>query len=275
MIGGSVGMALRAVSEWRVSGWDPNEDALRTAMERGAVDSAAESPEDAVRGAELVVLATPVTRTEPLLAQIAGVIGPDVTITDVGSTKARIVAVGERAVDGRFVGGHPMAGSACSGAAAANAGLFRDASWFITPTPATRPEALSLVRRMAESCGAVVRECGPDEHDRLVGVLSHLPHLLAYGLARTAADAIPAEWRSVAAGSFRDGTRVAASAPALWADILLDNRDETLKAMEAHGAWMERARQALESRDGVALLTLLSEAREAKELFPTERRGDE
>jgi prephenate dehydrogenase len=275
LIGASVGMALRAAGPWAVTGWDPADSALRTAVERGAVDCAAESLADAARNADMVVLAAPVSCAESLVEQVASAAGPDAAVTDVGSTKARIVAAGERALGGRFVGGHPMAGSAWSGAGAASASLFRDSSWFLTPTPRTTGESLALVRRLAEDCGASVRECGPGEHDRLVGILSHLPHLLAYGLAQTAADAIPAEWRSVAAGSFRDGTRVAASSPRLWAGILLDNREEALRAMEAHGVWMERARQALESRDGEALLALLSDAHAAKERFPLERKGDE
>jgi prephenate dehydrogenase len=275
LIGGSIGLALRDASGWSVTGWDPDSAALHAARNHGALNLASKSLADAVHGANLVVFAAPVSAVVDLFSQLSGAVEPQATVTDVGSTKARIVAEGERELGGRFVGGHPMAGSAGSGAAAASADLFLDASWFLTPTPATTPDSLRLVRSMAQACGAVVRECSPDEHDRLVAVLSHLPHLLAYGLATTAAHSVPAKWRSAAAGSFRDGTRVAASAASLWAEILMENRDETLRAMEAHGTWMDQARHALESCDCEALLSLLSHANVAKRAFPTDQSGDE
>ena len=268
LIGGSIGMALRASGNWSVVGWDRDESATRVGIERGALDVRALTSEEATAHADLVVLAAPVSCTESLLESSLPALLPHSAVTDVGSTKARIVAAAEHLIGGRFVGGHPMAGSEKAGVANSDAGLFQGAAWLITPTENTEAGAIALVCNMAESCGALPRICTPEEHDRLVGVISHLPHLLAFGLAQTAADFVPIEWRSAAGASLRDGTRVAASSPDLWADILMDNRAAILPAMAVHNNWMARALVALEARDRDTLLEILTHARAARAGFP-------
>lgn len=275
LIGGSLGMALRAAGGWPVIGWDRDDSAIRLGIQLGAIDAGAESAAVAAAGADLVVLATPVSATIPLLESLVPFLSPHTVVTDVGSTKARVVTSADILIPGRFIGGHPMAGSARSTVASASADLFKSAPWFLTPSVHTQPDTLALLRRMAESCHATVRLCDPEEHDRLVAYLSHLPHLLAYGLAQIGADSVSLDWRDAAAGSFRDGIRVASSSPDLWADILIDNRSAVMSALAAHSLWMEKVKIALEYRDSARLRELLADAAAAKSSFPAEERLDD
>lgn len=275
LIGGSIGLALREAGGWHVTGWDIDRAVTRVAMQRGAIDAAVDSLESAVAGVQLALLATPVSSAIRLLDLIRPHLPPDAAVTDVCSTKAHFVSAGESRFGGRFVGGHPMAGSERSGIGAADSDIFRGAPWFLTPTPATGGGSLDLVKQIVEACGAIPRICAPEEHDRLVAVLSHLPHLLAFGLAQTAGDQIPEEWRDVSGGSFRDGTRVAASSPGLWTDILIDNRYEVINALTAHGRWVEQAKAALEYRDAARLRELLERASASKAEFGGSEVADE
>lgn len=269
LIGGSLGQALCAIGAGDpVVGWDADESVGCLAIDKGAIHKAASSPEEAVAGARLVVLAGPLDSIVPTLHRIAKHLDPDAAVTDVASAKARLVREAESIIGSRFVGGHPMAGSEESGVAASSVDLFDAASWILTPTPLTDRRALETVRKMVELAGATPRECDPETHDALVASLSHLPHLAAFGLARTAGALVPAETRDLVAGSFRSGTRVAKSDPGNWADILLDNQTHTLRALDEFLTWAEEARSTLESGDRAALTDLLTHAHQARKQFP-------
>jgi prephenate dehydrogenase len=216
LIGGSIGMAARRAG-WEVSGVDA-EATLERAVELGAIDHPAGL--DSVRGAEMVVLAAPVSRIPGLLAELAPT---DALVTDVGSAKAAIVRAAAAAGVGRFVGGHPMAGSQLGGVANASADLFQGARYLITPTGDTLPEAYARVTQFVrDDLGAVPTAVDPERHDRLVAALSHLPHLLAVALLEVTSGISP-DALSFAGPSFRDLTRVGAANPTLWADILAEN----------------------------------------------------
>jgi prephenate dehydrogenase len=269
LIGGSLGLALRAsgfASE--VVGWDIDVSASNTALQRGALDAVSGSPEEAVQGADLVVLAVPISATIPLLKTVAPFLGDDTVVTDVGGTKARIVREADSIIPGKVVGGHPMAGSEVSGISAASADLFEGAAWIITVTEETKRHDILVVKKMVHSVKAIPRVCSPEEHDALVASLSHLPHILAFGLTQTVSDRVPAEWGDLAAGSFRDGTRVAKSNPKAWAEILMDNRESVLHALEQNISWTAQARGALESGDLNSLTALLEQAHQARKRFP-------
>jgi prephenate dehydrogenase len=271
LIGGSAGLALCSAEGWHICGWDCDPAAGAEAINRGALHELHPTAQDAVQNADIVVIAVPVMHTESLLESITGDIHESTVVTDVGSTKGRIVEVAEKLLGSRFVGGHPMAGSEKSGISAASAVLFSSAPWFVTPTPATERFAVDAVCNLAIACGAVPRLCPPDRHDQLAGVLSHLPHLLAYGLAQAALDQVTPEWRDVAGGSFQDGTRVAASSPELWTQILMDNRVQTLAALARHEQWIATARAALEDGDTQLLKSLLDSSQRAQSKFPNKR----
>lgn len=230
LIGGSIGLALRADGA-EVVGHDDDYVAARAATQRGAIARAAASPAEAVEGAELVIVAVPVDRLPQVCASIAP--GPDAVVTDVGSAKAEAVAQGEAAFGGRFIGGHPMAGSERHGVEAADAALFRGAYWILTPTPATLDRSYRLVTELAGRLGATPVAVEPEVHDALVARLSHLPQLVASALVEVAVttgdrDAL----LGLAGGGFRDVTRIAASDADLWVAILRANRSAILEALD-------------------------------------------
>jgi prephenate dehydrogenase len=242
LIGGSVGLAARSEG-WEVVGVD-EPAILEKAAELGAIDRASTLKE--VRGADLMVLATPISRVAPLVADLAPT---DAFVTDVASTKTKIVREAE-ARGLRFVGGHPMAGSQLSGVSNARKDLFRGARYFLTPTGKTDPEAYREVAQFVRSLGAVPTAVDPEKHDLLMAALSHLPHLMAVALLKVASDISP-EALSFAGPSFRDLTRVGASNPALWSDILAENAPALGEALGAFAGAMAQIGSEISNRKSI------------------------
>jgi prephenate dehydrogenase len=252
LIGGSVGLAARN-SGWDVIGVDRPE-VLEEAASLGAVDRPSTLKE--ARGADLVVLATPISKVTDLIAELPPM---DALVTDVASTKTAVVREAER--QGlRFVGGHPMAGSQLSGVENARADLFKGARYFLTPTEETNPEAYREVSGFVRDLGAVPTAVDPEKHDLLMAALSHLPHLMAAALLKVASDISP-EALSFAGPSFRDLTRVGASNPSLWSDILAENAPALGEALGAFAGAM--AQLGSEIKDREAIEQRFSQAREA------------
>ncbi len=252
LIGGSVGLAARGAG-WEVIGVDSPE-VLDEAASLGAVDRASTLKE--VRGADLVVLAAPISRVTGLLGELSPT---DALLTDVASTKTAIVREAEeRGL--RFVGGHPMAGSQLSGVANARTELFQGARYFLTPTDRTDPEAYREVSGFVHSLGALPTAVDPEKHDLLMAALSHLPHLMAAALLKVASDISP-EALSFAGPSFRDLTRVGASNPSLWSDILAENAPALGEALGAFAGAM--AQLGSEIQDKGSMERRFMEAREA------------
>jgi prephenate dehydrogenase len=269
LIGGSIGLALRNRNAAKsVVGWDMDRSALQAAVVRGAIDEAADTAAEAVKQASIVVLATSNAAAIGLLREIRPSLPPDAIVTDVGSTKRSIVAAADNLLHGRFVGGHPMAGAETSGIGAALSTLFVGAVWALTPSQETEEDTYDRVVALVKAVDAIPYRCSASEHDRAVAYLSHLPHVLAYGLAYTGGEAVPEDLKGLAAGSFRDGTRVSQSRADLWTEILLDNSGPVIESLEGFVRWIEAARQAIGSGDREALAALLSEARRARGRFP-------
>jgi prephenate dehydrogenase len=243
LIGGSVGLAAKAAG-WEVVGMD-EPAVLEKATEIGAVDRASTLKE--ARGADLVVLAAPISRIPALIGDLAPT---DAFVTDVASTKMKIVSEAE-AHGLRFVGGHPMAGSQLSGVANAKKDLFRGARYFLTPTGKTDPEAYREVARFVrEDLGAIPTAVDPEKHDLLIAALSHLPHLMAVALLKVASDISP-EALSFAGPSFRDLTRVGASNPKLWSDILAENAPALGEALGAFAGAMAQLGSEISNRKSI------------------------
>ena len=258
LIGGSIGLALRAQG-WHVTGADNDPARARAALERGAVDEVGEDP-----GAELTFVATPVGAVAA--AARAALAGGGV-VTDVGSVKAPVVSTVD---DPRFVGGHPMAGSEQEGVAGADAALFLGAVWVLTPVTRTDPAAHSLVRSVVSSLGAEVVELAPERHDALVAVVSHVPHLTAAALMGIAAERAEEHGAllRLAAGGFRDMTRVAAGHPGIWPDICADNRDAIVDVLTRVEASLALVRDQVAAGDRAGLLAALERARTARLNLP-------
>ena len=252
LIGGSVGLAARGAG-WGVLGVDRPE-VLEEAASSGAIDRPSTLAE--ARGADLVVLAAPISKVADLVAQLPPT---NALVTDVASTKMAIVAEAEKH-SLRFVGGHPMAGSQLSGVAHARADLFKGARYFLTPTNRTDPYAYREVAGLVRDLGAVPTAVDPEKHDLLMAALSHLPHLMAAALLKVASDISP-EALSFAGPSFRDLTRVGASNPALWSDILAENAPALGEALGAFAGAM--AQLGSEIKDREAIKRRFLDAREA------------
>ena len=258
LIGGSIGMALRRAG-WTVTGDDRDEGRLERAIALGAVDRPGRDA-----GALITFVATPVSSTAAVARECLGGSG---VVTDVGSVKAPIVAAVD---DPRFVGGHPMAGSEQEGVDGADPELFSGATWVVTPTDRTDPDAHALVHEVVSSLGADVVAMAPERHDHVVALVSHVPHLTAatlMGLAATAAEEHTTLLR-LAAGGFRDMTRIAAGHPGIWPDICAENRDAIVDTLDRLLDELTRTRHLVADADRDGLLAALDRARQARVNLP-------
>ena len=248
LIGASVGLAARRAGVTGVVGWDPDAEFLAIAEKRGAVTPVT-SLDEAVSEAELVIVAAPVGELPRAVGDVLERAPDACTVTDVGSTKRPVCAAAGD--DPRFVGGHPISGAETRGPERATADLFEGATWFLTPTAATAPERLRLAHGLVASLGARPVAIGPDAHDRLVAVTSHLPHVLANVLLHQAGSARidGHDPLQAAGGSLRDMTRIAGSNPRIWVDIFLDNREALQSALAEQRRLLEQVEQALETGD--------------------------
>ena len=260
LIGASIGLALRAHG-WHVSGIDADERRAKEALAHGALDEV--GPDAA---AAITFVATPVSSVASLarraLAAGAGV------VTDVGSVKGPIVAA---VASPRFIGGHPMAGSEQEGLEGAAAELVVGATWVLTPTEATDADAYATVRSVVSTLGAEVVATSPDRHDALVALVSHVPHLVAATLMGLAAEGAEehALLLRLAAGGFRDMTRIAAGHPGIWPDICAENRTAIVGALDTLLGALAGMRHVVDAGDRAGLLRALEAARAARTNLPT------
>jgi cyclohexadieny/prephenate dehydrogenase len=270
-IGGSLALAARAAAlAGRVVGYDPDPAALALARQRGIIDEEAASPEGAVPDAALVVLAAPVASLGELARRIAPQVPAEALVIDVGSVKAPVVTAVEAALPGgRFVGCHPMAGTERSGPAAADEGLFRDRVCFLCPGPRASALAVAEAAAFWAALGARVLRLAPEPHDAVMAAVSHLPHVAAFALAASLTERLPLlEAQGPAAApttSLRDTTRIAASSPPMWRDILLENRIHLLPLVRALEGRVSALRAAIEAGDGGRLEAELTAGRAARD----------
>ncbi|MEA2828187.1 MAG: prephenate dehydrogenase [Actinomycetota bacterium] len=259
LIGGSIGLALRARG-WHVTGRDADGARAERALVLGALDAVGDDPD-----ADLTFVCTPVLSIPgEARAALAGGKG---LVTDVGSVKGPLAAA---VADPRFVGGHPMAGSEQEGVDGADARLFEGATWVLTPTVDTDPNAFARIRSVVSSLGADVVALPPERHDELVAMVSHVPHLTAATLMALAADGAEehAAVLRLAAGGFRDMTRVAAGSPVIWPDICAENRDAIVGSLDRLLAALAHMRDLVAAGDRDRLLVELERARAARVNLP-------
>ncbi len=233
LMGGSFALALRAAGQVaKVAGHSRSPSSSRRAVELGIIDEACEQAVEAVRGADLVLLAVPVRATEDTLRAMAPHLAAQALVMDVGSTKGDVVAAARAALGERlpnFVPAHPIAGKEVAGIAHADAALYRDRQVILTPLPETPAERVLQAHELWQAVGSRVLELSPEDHDEAFAAVSHLPHLAAFALVNAVArQPHGAQYLSMAGPGFRDFSRIAASEPGVWRDILLANRDEVL-----------------------------------------------
>lgn len=260
LIGSSVALALGR-SGWTVSGSDLLESAQRGALDAGAISSIG------LHDVDLVIVATPAGSTANVVNEVLAVVGADVIVTDVAGVKGSIV---QKVSDPRFLAGHPMAGSELRGLAGARADLFEGCTWVLTPTEATSPQTYSALHGVLREIGANVVAVDAHDHDRLVAVASHVPHLLAGSLMNEASrvaeqDAVLLQ---LAAGGFRDMTRVAAGDPLIWPDILFENREAISQSLLSLESRLASLREALATNERDVITESLQSAAKARRQLP-------
>ncbi|MGD0153683.1 MAG: prephenate dehydrogenase [Thermacetogeniaceae bacterium] len=275
VIGGSLGMGLKSLGRYYIVGIDQDEQTLRTARETGAIDEGTSDYRRGVADARVVILSVPVTSIMRIATQIQDVVPLDAVVTDVGSTKAQLVATLEELFLGRFVGGHPMTGSEHAGIGGADQYLFENAIYVLTPTERTAPGALSTVEGLVRELGAIPICLPPREHDQIVAAVSHQPYLLAVALMNltSALEADHPAAIMLAAGGFRDVTRVASGDPAMWMDIFDSNREFILQTSRQFRARLTDMEGYLERGDTAALAEALAKARQGRQRIPVAIRG--
>lgn len=272
LIGGSLAKAIKERNlTGEIIGADNNKENLKLALKDRVIHRSVKLPQE-VTGVDLIILATPLGAIKEILKQITPYLSPSTIITDVASTKEEIVkwANVNLPANIHFVGGHPMAGSEQNGFKSANPYLFEKAYYLITPTKETSSAAVDKVMSLVEGIGAVPLKLSPREHDRIVAVISHLPHMVAAALVNTLQGCrdhrriIP-----LAAGGFKDTTRIASGVPEMWQEILLSNRKELIQTLDKFMRVLEEYKLALQKSDTQTLLDKLKGARETRsELIP-------
>ena len=269
LMGGSFALALkRAGLVRRVIGYSKSPSTTEQAKRLGIIDTAAESALLAVSGSDIVLIAVPVSATEATFKAIRHLVEPGVLFMDVGSTKRDVVDAARRILKdriGSFVPAHPIAGKEVSGVAHADATLYNARQVILTPLPNTAPELVQKATDVWSAVGAQVLRMTPENHDAAFAAVSHLPHLLAFAFFNAIAGQ-PAgpDYLSLGGPGFRDFTRIAASNPAVWRDILLSNREEVLKQTMRFRHSLEAFERVLHNVNAEALESLIRSASEAR-----------
>ncbi len=252
LIGGSIGKALRERGlATRVVGIGRNPDRLAEAVRLGAIDSETTDLAEGVSDAQVAVVCTPVTQIASTVQSLADAGSDELLITDAGSTKRAIVDAVERHPRARslFVGAHPIAGSERQGVEHSDPNLFDYRACVLTPTTVTPADRLERAIGFWSAIGCRVTTLDPATHDETLALTSHLPHVVAAALAGT----VPAEMLSLAAGAYRDGTRVAGADAALWTAIFHENRAALLSALREFEHHIANFRVLLDADDGAAI----------------------
>ncbi|MGM9922687.1 MAG: prephenate dehydrogenase [Bacillus sp. (in: firmicutes)] len=279
LIGGSVALAIKnAHKDVTITGYDVNESGLQLAKSLGIIDEVCSSIQDCAEQADLIIIGTPVKQTEKLLPMLSEYsLKKNVIITDVGSTKTKITEIASCLIDRgiAFIGGHPMAGSHKSGPAAAKALLFENAFYILTPSESIEERYVAELKMWLRGTKAKFIILSPEEHDQLTGVISHFPHIIAASLVHSAKMS-PAEDQLVmrlAAGGFRDITRIASSSPEMWRDILIHNRQVLLSLMDEWIGQMEEVKYYIENSDSHNIYDFFANAKAYRDELPNRSKG--
>ncbi|RKD72843.1 prephenate dehydrogenase [Sinobaca qinghaiensis] len=277
LIGGSIALAIKKEHHAEITGVDVDKNQLRLAKSLGVIDVCAESLEAGAKEADLVVVAVPVTKTVNILEKLQQAeLKQGAIVTDVGSTKQQICASADFSEQGvTFIGGHPMAGSHKSGVQAAKPHLFENAYYVLTPTNGTGMNRVIQLQNWLKGTSARFIEMAPQRHDQVAGLISHFPHIIAAGLVHQVRDAGEKDGMAsqLAAGGFRDITRIASANPIMWRDILLQNKEMLLQLLEDWKIQMNKMELLIEEEDSENILHYFSEAKSFRDTLPVREKG--
>lgn len=278
LIGGSLARVVRHKRiAAKVVGVTKSRESIELALKLGVIDSGTNSLGEALPGADLVVLATPVKTLERQLGEVATLTSDDCTVTDVGSVKTNLVEAvksGFPRMLKRFVPGHPIAGAESSGVGASTADLFIGKNVIITPNDQSSFHHIERVTRLWESVGAQVLSMSPADHDRVFAWTSHLPHAVAFALVKAMASHAEADTMfDLAAGGFYDFTRISSSDPVMWRDVSLTNKDALLEAIHGYKEALNELEQLIARGDSIGIERYFQQARDARNTGLKQKNG--
>lgn len=278
LIGGSLALCFKDIPGVSVIGHSPNERSVQKMLEREVVHHATTSLSEAAEDADFIFLCVPVSMLETYLEQLTRLkLKPGCIITDVGSTKASIARYAKqlKLEEVYFIGGHPMAGSERSGIDAASYLLFENAYYVLTPDADTPAEPVIQLTELLKWTRALVIQVDPNQHDQIVGAISHLPHIIAVALVNQVCDYNDTDplYKSLAAGGFRDITRIASSDPIIWRDILINNKDVLLQQLSKWNDHILEFIRLLENNDGEGIETQFKKANQFRNGVKERRQG--
>ncbi|MBP1994742.1 prephenate dehydrogenase [Paenibacillus eucommiae] len=278
LIGGSLALCFKGKPGFTVTGHSPNPKSVEKLLKRNVVDTATTSMEEAAEGADYIFLCVPVSLLEEYLTSLAKLpLKQGCIITDVGSTKASIAqcAASLELKGVQFIGGHPMAGSERSGVEAASSHLFENAFYVLSPDPLTPQEDVDRLADLIKLTKAQIIQVDAELHDDIVGAISHLPHIIAVALVNQVRgyNEMNPLYQNLAAGGFRDVTRIASGDPKIWRDILINNRENLLKLLVDWNAEVARFIDLLQQSDGEGIAEQFRKASEFRSGLPERRKG--
>ncbi|WP_130836834.1 prephenate dehydrogenase [Lachnoclostridium sp. Marseille-P6806] len=271
LIGGSIAKAIRRCHpDARIIACNPSRSSLDEALADGVADAAAASPDERFADCDVIFLCAPVRCNEENVAAILPYLSPDAILTDIGSVKTDIHrAVRDAGLEKQFIGGHPMTGSERTKYRNSRAELLENAYYILTPEPAVPEEKRRLLRELVQSLGALPLVLPEELHDYATAAVSHLPHIVSAALVNLVRDADTPDgiMKMIAAGGFKDITRISSSSPVMWQQICLSNRDSILPLLDRYIAELAQARENIADRDDDALFRLFDGAREYRDSF--------
>lgn len=276
LIGGSIAKGIKRVhSDWYIVAYNRTISALYDAKNDGSIDEMVDAIDERIGDSDVVFFNTPVETAIEKMKEIKPFLGPDTIITDVGSTKAAIYeAARELGYDNRFVGGHPMAGSEKSGYKYAKAHLFENAYYVLTPGENTSDDKIELMKQIANDLHAITVVMSPYEHDEAVAAISHFPHLMACALVNQVRDEDTSGMRkTLAAGGFKDITRIASSSPAMWEQICMTNPKPIAGFIRRYIAGLEKILADVEGGNGQGIYDLFESAGAYRNSITDQREG--
>lgn len=279
LIGGSIALCIKEEHKDSVLiGYDINSEQCKLAKMLGVVDSIAQTIEEGAKDADLIILSTPVKEAVKIIDLLCSIeLKHGVIVTDAGSTKMEIVKAAACLKEAgiTFIGGHPMAGSHKSGVSAAKSLLFENAFYLLTPEESTPQSEIDTLKNWLSGTKAKVLIVTPEEHDYLTGVISHFPHVIAASLVHQAEHTSQDKKlvTRLAAGGFRDITRIASSSPAMWKDILLHNKSVLLNLLEKWQLEMSKITDMLESENEEAIYQYFDQAKRFRDELPQKEKG--
>ncbi|MED4055372.1 prephenate dehydrogenase [Niallia taxi] len=279
LIGGSLALSIKNNHpHCTIIGFDIAEKNKKLGKMLGVIDDCVDTLEDGAEEADLIIIATPVRQAEMMIEKLAQMpLKNDVLVTDVGSTKGKVVEksrlLQEKGIT--FIGGHPMAGSHKSGVSASKALLFENAFYLLTPEETVGKNSVQLLMNWLSGTRAKFLVVSPEEHDLLTGVISHLPHIVAASLVHQADDVAKSNElvTRLAAGGFRDITRIASSSPAMWRDILLHNKTVLLELLDKWTKEMEKVKTLIKTEEADEIFDYFQVAKNVRDELPQNQKG--